>query len=73
MFSVENQYNQPNNNLEGWFNQKPTIEMLLKHFNVQMDDSERIAKIAQLWAGQEVRLSNADYRIEEVGQGFLKQ
>ena len=65
LFSVENDYNQPRNDLCCLWIEKPTAEKLSKCFNPNPTE-ERLEKLLQ---GYELRINGADYRIEEVKDG----
>lgn len=65
LFSIQNEYDQPQNNLEAWWSKYPTLNQV----------SDVIGKgfsVADLWAGKTVRYGNTDYRIEEVKEGVVK-
>ena len=75
LFSIVNNYDQPENNLEAWFENKPTIETLIKHFTVDLSDNEAVVNIVKLWNGERVRIySHSDiytsYRLQTVKEGF---
>lgn len=71
VFSIENEYDQPENNLEKLFKDKPTKEQLNKWYQGYVDEVEGYTKddrFEQMLVGQEVRFTKmgADYRLEEV-------
>lgn len=67
LFSIENDHDQPDNNLIAWFKSKPTIEDLIERFNVDLSDNEKIINIVKLWNGELVRLlPNTYYRLRKV-------
>lgn len=74
LFSVANNYDQPNNNLERWWSAKPTIEALAKYLSCPMDKAkdEDIVAIVAIWQGKptEMRLlgDQVQYRLQEVGE-----
>jgi len=71
LFSIYNEYNQPNDNLEAWWSQKHTFNMLSKVLNIKVDKEKGNKYIGQLLKGQEVRMNNADYRLHTVKEGKL--
>lgn len=70
LFSIENQYYQPDNNLEKLFVQKPTLEVLMKQIigTTDLNDMREMDIIAlvEILKGNEGRINGYDYRIEEV-------
>ena len=71
IFSIENEYDQPDNNLEKLFKNKPTIEKLSEWYQGYVDEDDGYDKedrLEQMLAGQEIRFTKmgADYRLEEV-------
>jgi hypothetical protein len=73
IFSIENEYNQPMNNLYGWFPYKPSIVDLANVFGVNFENAkdEDIVNIVQLFRGEEVRIDNTDFRLEQVTEGLI--
>lgn len=70
IFSIANNYDQPENNLEILFQNKPNFENLLTFFFEQpsidaLRDSD-IMFLVDLMRGKSVRLDDTEYRIEEV-------
>jgi hypothetical protein len=76
VFSVDNNYDQPDNNLVIWFNEKPTLDQLARTLTGKgLDelDEPNIVAIVGIWTG------NSDgklpfgfdtiYRLEEVEEG----
>lgn len=71
IFSIENQYYQPENNLEKLYKSKPSYEQLVDFFFSQTENltEQEDMDIRRILSGEEVRPLNeygADYRIEEV-------
>jgi len=62
LFSIENQYYQPNNNLVAWWTKKPTTDKLFPVIGqgLSLEDTNL------LFAGNKVRVCETDYRLEEV-------
>ena len=71
LFSIENQYDQPDNNLVAIFKEKPSIELLAKALGKSFPcdkDSDTLA-IVNIWNNESkegYRLGDFDYRLEEV-------
>ena len=68
LYSIENDYNQPSNNLVALFKNKPSLEKLGSYFGgFPSSDDSRTLDIVKLWSmDHEVRIGNTDYRLEEV-------
>ena len=69
IFSIANNYDQPENNLEILFQNKPNFENLKTFFFDQLSidklrDSD-IMFLVDLMRGKSVRLDGTEYRIEE--------
>lgn len=61
IFSVENDYNQPLNNLVAWFKQIPDFCKIKKTIGRGSD-----TEIGRILKGEEVRISNTDFLLKEV-------
>ena len=70
IFSIAYNYDQPENNLEILFQNKPNFENLKTFFFYQLSIDELrnsdIMFLVDLMRGKSVRLDDTDYRIEEV-------
>ena len=70
IFSIANNYEQPENNLEILFQNKPNFENLKTFFFDQLSIDELrdsdIMFLVDLMRGKSVRLVYTEYRIEEV-------
>ena len=69
LFSVENEYDQPMNNLVCLWKEKPSLETLCKDIDWKFpaDSDKDTLAIVTLWQGKkEVRIDNVDYRLETV-------
>lgn len=70
LFSIENNYDQPENNLVTWWSEKPTIERLAKYMCHPLDKSsdEDLMVTVAIWRGQgsQYHLGDTHYRLEEV-------
>lgn len=69
LFSVENNYDQPNNNLIAWWTEKPTFEILAGMMGVEFKSDEVILAVVKCHQSEEVRLNNTDYRLEYILEG----
>lgn len=75
LFSVDCAYDQPQNNLVAWWQEKPTIEALAKFMACPLDkaDSDQIVLVAELWKGGEAEgfphNQSTTYRLELHGEG----
>ena len=63
LLSIDNLYDQPENNLVAWWRTKPDAKQLQ---NILHYDKEYIVPILN---GISVRLSETDYRLEELSEG----
>lgn len=71
LFSVENDYDQPDNNLVRFWLEKPSIETLAKFLGRPMETikDEELIKVVSVWQGTGARFGNTDYRLQEVTEG----
>lgn len=75
LFSVDNNHDQPDNNLVAWWHEKPSLENFFKALGVTMGqrDNETVA-VVQIWTGQRQVVSETfktEYRLEELEEGQL--
>ena len=73
LFSIENEYNQPEHNLEAWWYEKPTFNVIAKLWNIEVDLRKGNALIGRLLRGMEVRSNCYDYRLREISEGIVKE
>ena len=67
LFSIENDYDQPFNNLVTWWSEKPTVDKIANAIGLNVDVKQHHDCCGKLYSGiRNVRISNADYRIEEI-------
>ena len=72
LFSIENNYDQPRNNLICWWSEDPTIETLAKILNIDFNttsDQNKVA-IVNIYTKGKARIDNVDYRLEEIKAGI---
>ncbi len=73
LFSIENNYDQPSNNLVCWWNSKPDIETLFKAiFNKPVSEAndDQIVPVVNVWQNKQATFpDNSDWRLETVDEG----
>ncbi len=75
LFSIGNNYDQPDNNLEMWWGQKPSLEQLFKVFNISTDSPpDRVVAVVDLWRHSGAGFTPEGqgrtlYRLQEVNEG----
>jgi hypothetical protein len=74
LFSVDNNYDQPNNNLVAWWSEKPSLEILGSALGVKLGekDSEAVF-LVNVWTGKNERHPDyeTNYRLEDVAEGRI--
>lgn len=70
LFSIENNYDQPRNNMVCWWDRKPLLHILLR-LMVQEDSSTLLTQAEEIHSGKQVRINNYDYRLRQVEEGKL--
>ena len=73
LFSIANEYDQPNNNLEAWWVNKPSFDDLARALNLQVDKKQGSADVGRILKGDQVRIGEADYRLREIEEGRVKE
>lgn len=72
LFSIDNNYDQPPNNLVCWWSKKPSIPELAKAIGVSFPaplDEDTLA-IAKIWSGKHAGdIDTVQYRLDEVEEG----
>lgn len=74
LFSIANNYDQPSNNLEAWWHDKPSLEILANSLGTSFPakDDEVTLKIVKIWGmGDIQRMNDVDFRLEQIGPGKL--
>lgn len=71
-FSVDNNYDQPNNNLVCWWPTKPSIEEFSNAlgYSFPTNDDDTTLAIVKAWSGTPSRIIETDYRLEETKSGI---
>lgn len=68
LFSLDNNYDQPPNNLVCFWHSKPTLEQVANGLSQSFPgktDEETLA-IVNIWNGQQVRLNDTNYWVQQV-------
>ena len=65
LFHIENDYNQPKNNLIFWWSHKPTAQNIASSISVDLKHPDGMERVQDILNGKE----NDGYRIEEVEEG----
>lgn len=71
LFSVDNNWDQPNCNLVCWWTRKPTVQMLTTALGYPAFPCVHHLDIVAIWREETTRIINTDYRIEEVSEGEI--
>jgi hypothetical protein len=69
LFSADNNYDQPANNLVCWWREKPDIQTLANLMGVKLDTDAHIIAVVRVHQGEKARLIDTDYRLEQVAEG----
>lgn len=72
LFSIQNEYDQPGNNLEAWWREKPDFKALSEALSLDFTGDENILIVVNIHQGGERRLHECDYRLDEVPEGILE-
>jgi len=71
IFSVDNNYDQPSNNLVCWFHGKPKPQQISSALGVpdfEKASDDFIIGVVKISRGEEFRQGETDYRLEEVAE-----
>jgi len=71
LLSIDNNYDQPANNLVCWWRDKPSIETLAKAMQLKMDTDANIIAVVRVHQGETARRIETDYRLEQVAEGVV--
>ena len=75
LFSVDNNYDQPPNNLVAWWKERPSLEIVAKALNRKFpcDTDEETLAIVNIWSGKTADLDQGTtYRLGEQVEGVIK-
>lgn len=73
LFSIANNYDQPENNLEAWWFNKPNTEEIAKIIGIVYDKEKGCKEAGMILNGRSVRWVGCDWRLEEVYEGKIVQ
>lgn len=76
LFSVDNNYDQPDHNLVAWWPVKPSLEVLFKTLGVTMgENDEHTVGVVKVWSGGDEKVDYQDtrYRLRLVEEGKLPE
>jgi len=63
LLSIDNEYNQPDNNLVAWWENKPSFKALANTLGISYIEAKGDSTVGKILNGKEVRIYNADYRL----------
>lgn len=71
LFSIANDYDQPENNLERWWITKPSLEQLFRTLLIEPSKATdwQIVAATRVWAGEPQTIGEYHYRLVEVEEG----
>ena len=69
LFSIDNEYDQPVNNLVAWWPELPDFETVLSAIGGSLANQNSIIAAANILQGREARFDNTDYRLSTVPEG----
>ena len=75
LFSIENNYDQPEHNLAAWWPTKPDILTVANALQLGLPaavDADTVA-IIKLWDGQEVDIRDTLYRLRKIEAGVVTE
>lgn len=72
MFSVDNNYDQPPNNLVAFWEEKPSIELMTKTlgWDFPASDDRTTIEIVNIWSGKPSDMNQTLYRLEKRSEGL---
>jgi len=73
LFSIENNYDQPDNNLCRFWFSRPSIETLASYLlgtPIDKADDEDVVTVVDIWKGtqRQITLGGTSYRLQEVSE-----
>ena len=73
LFSIANEYDQPNNNLISWWLEKPNIKELARVLHIKFDLSKGNSFLGKLLKEQRIKDNSCytEYRLEQVEEGQI--
>jgi hypothetical protein len=73
LFSIANDYNQPENNVVAWWASKPTIQQLASIVGIVFDEKKGSVTLGKILRGEEIRFGNSDYRLRKITEGRVSE
>lgn len=70
LFSIIDDYNQPDANMVAWWENKPTFEMVATAMGIGVNTEVGNSKVRRVLRGKEVGYKYANYRLRYVGEGI---
>lgn len=71
LFSIDNNYDQPENNLVCFWHEKPSIETLCKTLGLNMTNDEEIVQAVGIFTGKNIFIRRVEYRLQSVKPGIM--
>lgn len=71
LFSIANEYDQPEHNLKAWWAKKPTIEQLAYAVEINFDSERGSPVLGKIMKGEKVRYMYCDFRLEKIQEGKI--
>ena len=73
LFSIYNDYNQPDHNLVAWWNNKPTFEKLANAIGIMVDVKKGHKEIGMIYREIITRFRHTEYRLLEIDEGKVTE
>ena len=73
LFSIDNDYNQPANNLVYIWKEQPSLEELAEAIGTTFPhvDDEKVLAVVNIWQGQEIMIGDTQYRLTDIKFGEI--
>lgn len=72
LFSIKNNYDQPENNLVAWWVNKPSFEVLANAIGVEVDHEIGNEKVGRILKGQQSCIFETYYRLDHIKEGLIE-
>lgn len=66
LFNIYNEYNQPENNLVAWWENKPNIYQLANIIGIQFDVKKGNKELGRILNGKRVEILDNQFRLQKV-------
>lgn len=75
LFSIDNGYDQPANNLVAWWKEKPSLEVLASALNINFPGGKdkEIVSLVGIYRGEELEYNYVLYRLRLLCEGVVKE